>query len=127
MAFILVVEDDVDTQALMVKVLEGEGHTVYGTANCKAAMVAAKIVRFDLMISDRRLPDCDGLELIQKLQELYPVPAIVVSGDALSLDELQRAQPATSVWLQKPIRVEKFTLCINNALRRGKAMDGSTN
>ena len=71
-------------------VLEELGHRVVTASNGADALDLASQHKFDLVVTDYKMPRMDGLELIKRLAKLIPgVPVILVSGfvDALGLNE----------------------------------------
>lgn len=69
---ILVVEDDPDLLEVVCRTLESIGHQVTGVSDSTTALAEAEAARFDLVILDLILPDCDGVILQGKLNRLSP-------------------------------------------------------
>ncbi|MBI5257106.1 MAG: transporter substrate-binding domain-containing protein [Burkholderiales bacterium] len=67
---VLLVDDDDVSRVLMADVLRGEGHAVTEAATVAQALAAWHEARPDLVLSDRHLPDGDGLQLLQQLAGL---------------------------------------------------------
>ena len=89
-AFILLVDDNKHGLAVRKSVLEEMGHTVTLASSGAEALEQFAHQKFDMVITDYKMPRMDGLELIAELRELTPeLPIILVSGfvDALGLNE----------------------------------------
>lgn len=68
-SIILLVEDEEPARALMVRVLERAGATVYVAGSAaEAQRVAAELPRIDLLITDVVLPDIPGVQLLSMLR-----------------------------------------------------------
>lgn len=81
MAHILVIEDDSAVQTLFGQLLEGEGYTVSHATNGAEGMSLLKQQKTDLIITDIMMPEMDGLEVIQAVQDTHPkLPIIAISG-----------------------------------------------
>ena len=65
---ILVIEDDVETAAYLVRGLSEEGHIVASSGNGREGLLLAATEPFDLLIVDRMLPGLDGLSLVKTLR-----------------------------------------------------------
>lgn len=79
---VLIVDDDENTRALMGILLEGAGYTVVQVGNGLDALKEVHKRHFDVVVTDWIMPLLNGLELIQRLQELSPqIRVILVSGN----------------------------------------------
>jgi CheY-like chemotaxis protein len=90
---ILVTEDDKDTADSLVHRLMGERMAVRRVASAGEALALLRQERFDCMILDLSLPDMDGLQLLESLQEAgapESPPVVVYTGRALSKAEAKR-------------------------------------
>ncbi len=84
---ILVVEDEPEIARMLVEVLEAQGHKVEMAATGRIALERLAHARFDLVLSDLRMPDVDGRQLFTELEALDPGLAarvVFVTGDSLS-------------------------------------------
>lgn len=67
---IVVVDDDLDTLALIAKLLQLRGASVRTAGSAKEALVAINTVEPDVLLSDISMPEMDGIAFIQKLRKL---------------------------------------------------------
>ncbi len=77
MARILVVDDEQMIRDLLAQVLTGADHEVHTAENGLAAQKLCRILGFDLLITDIIMPEMDGMELIQEMQQYYPQMKII--------------------------------------------------
>jgi len=78
---ILVVDDEVSTLTLFQRILEKEGYAVVCVTSGEEALQQLKTQRFDLAISDLRMPGLTGIELVREAKALNPsLPCIVLTG-----------------------------------------------
>lgn len=100
---LLLVEDHEPTLQVMNRLLTRAGHTVTAVSSMAEALAAAAEKKFDLVISDLRLPDGTGTELMQQLRAKYGRSGIALSGYGMD-DDLARSQEAGFVThLIKPV------------------------
>jgi len=87
---ILLVDDNVNGLTAWRSVLEELGHKIVTAANGADALDLFSESKFDVVVTDYKMPRMDGLELIKRLRKHSPqVPIVLVSGfvDALGLNE----------------------------------------
>lgn len=83
-ARILVVDDEVEVQAVVCELLAASGYHVTTARTCAEALAAIATSSFDLVITDLRLPDGGGEGLLRELAHRHPSLArrlIVLTGD----------------------------------------------
>src|SRR3954471_1206495 len=100
---ILLVEDHVPTASAMAKVLMQQGFAVAPANSAKAALDAARLQPFDLLITDIGLPQKNGWELFRELRRLQPeLVAIAVTGFSNPQDVQRSWEVGIRVHLTKP-------------------------
>ncbi len=106
---ILVVEDHVDTAAVLARLLRRMGHDVVSAQNILEATAVAdrEMGRggIDLLMSDLGLPDGSGQDLMRTLSAKYRLKGIALSGYGMDSDLEQSAAAGFSRHLVKPIDV----------------------
>src|SRR5262245_31418374 len=78
MGKLLVVEDERVNQTLLERALPKWGHEVTIAGDCEKALQLFAPRRFDLVLTDVRLPGRTGLELLDQLRVLDPATPVVV-------------------------------------------------
>jgi CheY-like chemotaxis protein len=80
-ANILVVEDDLPNRELISRALRLDGHTVVEASDGILALELAKMLRFDLIVTDFVMPKLNGLKFVETLHSLYPeFPILFITG-----------------------------------------------
>lgn len=120
MAKILLVEDDLYTRLGLSEILRDEGYEVEEAENATLALEKMDC-EVDLLLSDLRLPDLTGLELYEKLKELYPEVTTVIM-TAYSTPELQQSANEVGVfhWITKPINMDELLSILQEAIQYPK-------
>jgi len=77
-ANILIIDDEQNLRQVMSRVLELEGYVVWQASNIKQGLKIIEKEDIALVISDVRLPDGSGLDLLQKIKEMRPCTEVVV-------------------------------------------------
>jgi excisionase family DNA binding protein len=89
---VLIVDDDEQVREYVRVNLEAEGYSVREAGNAEEGLLAVEESRPDLVLLDVMMPQVDGWEMLQQLQERHgeAVPVVMFSGkaDAATADEL---------------------------------------
>ncbi|MFN3431788.1 MAG: response regulator [Candidatus Sericytochromatia bacterium] len=119
---ILVVEDDPDFRANLVEWLADSGYAVREAANGREAMDLASDERFAVVVTDLKMPEASGLELLEWLKVMSPDTAVIfLSGQATVQDTIQALREWGGFdFLEKPIELEVLTAVIERALARSR-------
>jgi len=116
---ILIVEDDKDLLLGLQIRLEASGYSVVTSETVYDAVNAARKEMPDLIILDLGLPGGDGYKVMDRLQELAPIPIIIFSArDPISTKERVRQAGGAFAFFQKPTDNEVILAAIAKALRR---------
>src|SRR4051812_33930914 len=84
---VLLIEDHIDTLHVMKRLLMREGFAVTTAETAAEANAAAKACNFDVVLSDIRLPDGNGRDVLRAVRgHCGEVPAIAISGDGYASD-----------------------------------------
>jgi len=100
-------------------VLEELGHKINVASSGADALEQFSQHKYDLVVTDYRMPRMDGLELIVRLRKLAPdIPIVLISGfvDALGLNEATSG--ADSVIQKSANEVNHLVRAVNRLLRR---------
>jgi CheY-like chemotaxis protein len=119
MTRVLVVEDSSDVLFVLQLELESAGYAVDATTDAAIALNLAREHHPDVIVSDLRMPDIDGLEFIRRIRQipqLAVVPAIVLTGAGMEKDIQQALACGFTAHLTKPVeaktllsRIEQLT------------------
>jgi two-component system, NtrC family, response regulator AtoC len=118
-ACVLIVEDDADLGFLLQEVLKREGHRVEVVETRAEALERLRRGTYDLLLSDLKLPDGDGLELLAHYQELAPdVPIIVMTAFSTRQIALEATRKGAYDFFSKPFQIQEVQIVIRRALER---------
>jgi two-component system, chemotaxis family, CheB/CheR fusion protein len=114
---VLVVEDHHDTARLMVRLLGARGYAATAASCGAAALELADRERFDVIVSDLRLPDFDGCTLLAELhRRLGPIPAIALSGSDSDEEVAQCRAAGFCEHLPKPVQLPTLLAAIGRVI-----------
>ncbi len=126
---ILVVDDEEIMLKLACDALRSQGHLVTGTSGALEALDKLKQEKFDFILTDIKMPEMDGMELIQSAHQIDPsMGAIFMTGYA-SLDTAKRAiQEGAYDYILKPFDLQEIRSAVSRAIqKRNRSMEDGRN
>jgi two-component system cell cycle response regulator DivK len=128
---ILYVEDNLDNQLLVRRVLEAEGFEVLEAADAETGLHVAEEQRPDLILVDIGLPGTDGYEVTRRLRTMTGqehTPIVAVTAHVLRGDRERSLAAGCDGYIPKPIDVDRFPEQVRSflALRTQERMHGSS-
>jgi len=115
---VLLIEDDAQLSAMLVRLLGQEGYQVETAADGQQGLHRCLSQRFDVVVLDRGLPVVDGLDLLRALRQRgVSTPVLVLSALGNPADRVVGLDAGAEDYLSKPFDVEEL-LARLRALRR---------
>ena len=119
MAKILVIDDERSIRNTLKDILEFEKHQVSLAENGKLGLEVAQNNVFDLIFSDIKMPEMDGIELLVHLKEReIDVPIIMISGHGNIETAVECIKKGAFDFIEKPIDLNRLLVTVRNALER---------
>ena len=119
MAQILIADDEPKLGKLVVEMLTAAGHHAAHVAGGKAAVEWIKSTPPDIVITDLRMPDIDGVELLRRLRvDGAMLPAIVVTGHGDVQMAVEAMKNGAMDFIEKPFSDEVLLESIHHAVER---------
>ena len=115
---VLVVDDEPHITKLSSMALEAQGIRSIAAASGQEALDKAEKYRPDLVLLDIVIPDMDGLEVMQKLRSLRPVPVIVVTGKGSAPERARGLDLGADDYVVKPFHADELVARVRAVLRR---------
>ena len=116
---ILLIEDDVAFCKMLEKFLTRKQYTVTATFSAEEAKNSIKSEKFDLIITDLRLPNYDGIALMSELKISFPnIPVILMTGYSDVNTAVKAIKNGASDYISKPFNPEEVLLVIENVLKK---------
>ena len=120
---IFVVEDHPDTLQSLKIYLEQIGHIVFSARSKAEALKEIPGAKCHVLISDINLPDGNGWELMEEIQNLRPNYAIALSGYGMKADRERSAESGFRHHLVKPVFPPKLESLLEEATSEIKAKE----
>jgi DNA-binding NtrC family response regulator len=119
MAHLLIVDDEQGIRQLLTLVFERAGHHVRVAEGGRRALELLRTDNVDLIISDVKMPDMNGIELLRAAREVVPDVAVVMMTAFATVDTAREAfKLGADDFIQKPFDVEELKLIVAKALEK---------
>lgn len=117
MAKILVVDDERSIRNTFKDILEFEQYTVALAENGKRGFEMAKAENFDLIFSDIKMPEMDGMEMLEALvKDGIESPIVMISGHGNIESAVEAIKLGAFDFIEKPIDLNRLLITVKNAL-----------
>ena len=117
-AKILVVDDEAAIVETLKEVLEYESYAVQTSTCASDALKLLENEDFDVVISDIKMPDVDGLELLGKIREIRDVPVIMVTGHGDIETAVTSLKSGAFDFITKPLDLNRLLISVRHARER---------
>jgi PAS domain S-box-containing protein len=117
---VMVVEDEEPLRKMIAEVLERDGYRVQQCEGGQQAIEMMKVKRFDVIITDLKMPGIGGKELYTFVQKYYPNLArrvLFITGDVLSIDTQSFFKITGNVYIEKPFEIEVLLARVDEVLK----------
>ena len=117
---ILLIDDDPHFLRILQRILSGEKFQVTASSNPCEALGLLRSGKFDLIICDLRMPDCDGLNLLQTIRGAgNEIPVVILTAYGEVDTYLEAMNAGATEYLNKPINSDELIAVVRKCLRRG--------
>lgn len=118
MAKILVIDDERAIRNTLKEILEFEGYEITLAENGQQGLDKALATEFDLIYTDIKMPEIDGLELLEKLHNQVSAPIVIISGHGNIETAVEALKKGAWDFIEKPLDLNRLLVTTKNALER---------
>lgn len=119
MAKILVIDDQRSIRNTLKDILELEGYEVELAENGKDGIEIFLESKYDLVLSDIKMPEMDGLEVLSKIMEVHSdVPVVMISGHGNIDTAVESIKKGAYDFIEKPLDLNRLLITVKNALEK---------
>ena len=124
MTKILVIDDERPIRSVLKEILENEKYSVDVAENGKIGFDLATKTNYDVILCDIKMPEMDGVEVLEKLQEKgVDSPVIMISGHGTIDTAVECLQKGAYDFIQKPLDLNRTLVSIRNAFERSDLVE----
>ncbi len=123
-AHLLIVDDDQITLDLLREVLTKEGYQVYTALSGEEAIALGMDHLFDVVITDVRMKEMDGMEVLKSFKKMSPDSSVIVITAFGSMDTaIEAIREGAFDYISKPFRLEEIKLTVKRALDQKRILE----
>lgn len=118
MSRILVIDDERSIRNALRDILEYEKLIVDEAENGIIGLEKLKTNNFDLVLCDIKMPEMDGIEVLEKAQEFCETPFVMISGHGTIDTAVEAIKKGAYDYISKPLDLNRLLVSVRNALDR---------
>lgn len=122
---ILVVDDEPQITRVLKTTLSAHGYSIRAARDGVQALQEMKTWTPDLIITDLRMPNMEGLELCRKVRAQSRIPIIVLSVKGEETIKVEALDAGADDYVTKPFSINELLARVRAALRRTAAVEGA--
>lgn len=115
---ILIVEDDAQINALLARILKGEGYRTHSAYSGSEAKMCLAQEEYALVLLDLMLPGLTGEELLSEIRKDKTMPVIVISARTALEDKISLLKLGADDYITKPFETGEVAARVEAQLRR---------
>jgi DNA-binding NtrC family response regulator len=116
---ILIVEDELIARENLEHVLKKEGYDTVAVESGALGFKELEKQEFDLVMTDLRMQQVDGLQVLERTKELYPdTEVIMITGFATVSTAVEAMQKGAYHYLPKPYKIDEVRILVGKALEK---------
>lgn len=120
MAKILIIDDEPNMRRILTVILQEHGYTIVEAEGVKTALNLLSSATFDLVITDKKMLDGDGIEIVNYCHENEPsLPVVMLTAFATVELAVETMQAGAFDFISKPFVPEVVTAVAKRAVERG--------
>lgn len=116
MSRILIIDDQDPIRRVLREILENEKYQVDDAANGPTALQMMKDQEYDTILCDIRMPDMDGIEVLEQVKAMSDTPVIMISGHGTIDSAVEAIKKGAFDFIQKPPDLNRLLITVRNAL-----------
>ncbi|PKN51498.1 MAG: DNA-binding response regulator [Deltaproteobacteria bacterium HGW-Deltaproteobacteria-13] len=122
---ILIVDDELNMRLVLSAMLKKEGCEVSSAANGIEALQILKSSKIDVVVTDLKMPDIDGMELLTRISEQYPeIPVIMITAHGSIATAVEALKKGALDYITKPFDLDELKSVISKAIKTRTLKEG---
>ena len=116
MSRILIIDDQDPIRRVLREILENEQYLVDDASNGPDALRMVKEQEYDAILCDIKMPDMDGIEVLEQVKAQIDTPVIMISGHGTIDNAVEAIKKGAFDFIQKPPDLNRLLITVRNAL-----------
>ncbi|HPR25938.1 sigma-54 dependent transcriptional regulator [Lentimicrobium sp.] len=122
MARILVIDDERSIRSTLREILEYEGYQMDEAPDGMTALELAGKEKYDVILCDIKMPQMDGIEVLDRLLVMNDTPVVMISGHGNIETAVDAIKRGAYDYIAKPLDLNRLLITIRNAMEKGSLL-----
>ncbi|HLO89620.1 MAG: sigma-54-dependent transcriptional regulator [Chloroflexota bacterium] len=118
MAKLLVIDDEKSIRNTLREILEYEGYQMDDAPDGPTALQLASTEKYDVILCDIKMPQMDGIEVLDKLLAMNDTPVVMISGHGNIETAVDAIKRGAYDYISKPLDLNRLLITIRNAMEK---------
>ncbi len=119
---VLVIDDEAIVRISCQRVLTPEGYDVVVTSRGDEAIELLEKEQFDVVLTDLKMPDMDGIEVLKTIKQRWPeIQVIIITGYGTISTAVQAIKLGAFEYIEKPFTPEDILDVVNRGMEKKQA------
>ena len=115
---VLIVDDELNMRLVLAAMLKKEGYDVTSAADGREALSILKANKMDVVVTDLKMPNLDGMGLLNCITEQYPeVPVIMITAHGTVATAVEALKKGALDYITKPFELDELKNVISKAIK----------
>ena len=115
---ILIVDDELNMRLVLTAMLKKEGFEISSASNGREALQILKSSRIAVVITDLKMPDIDGMELLSCISEQHPeIPVIMITAHGTIATAVEALKKGAFDYITKPFDLDDLKNIVSKAIK----------
>ncbi len=115
---ILIVDDELNMRLVLSAMLKKEGYEISAASNGKEALQILQSNKFAVVITDLKMPDVDGMELLIRIAERHPeIPVIMITAHGTIATAVEALKKGAFDYITKPFDLDDLKNIVSKAIK----------
>lgn len=120
MARILIIDDERAIRNALREILEYENYQVDEAADGPAGIELVNKESYDVILCDIKMPQMDGIEVLEKILQLADIPIVMISGHGTIETAVEAIRKGAYDYIAKPLDLNRLLITIRNAMDKSR-------
>jgi len=115
---VLIVDDELNMRLVLSAMLKKEGYSITSAADGREALQILKSNKMDVVVTDLKMPNLDGMGLLNHVTEQYPeVPVIIITAHGTVATAVEALKKGALDYITKPFELDELKSVISKAIK----------
>lgn len=116
MSKILVIDDEKSIRKTLMEILAYENYEVDEAENGMVGLELVKKTKYDVILCDIKMPQMDGIEVLQEIEKISDTPVVMISGHGNIETAVEAIKKGAYDYISKPLDLNRLLVTIRNAM-----------